>query len=137
MRGRVRTGAGMAEVSLTPMLDVVFILLIFFMVTAAFTQEQAIRLEPPATGTGPSEGKAMLIQISEKSLIRVNGRATDIGSVRAAIERVRAETPDIQIAIQADPQAKTGVITSVRDAAYSAGYVEGVSLALARPADEI
>ena len=131
MRGRFRTGAGMAEVSLTPMLDVVFILLIFFIVTAAFTQEQAIRLEPPAHGEGGGEGRAMLISISEDSLIRVDGRATDIGSVRAAIERVKAEDPDIKIAIAADPKAKTGVITTVRDAAYSAGYVEGVSLALA------
>ena len=122
----------MAEVSLTPMLDVVFILLIFFMVTAAFTQEQAIKLEPPATGHGPSEGKAMLIQISEESVVRVNGRATDIGAVRAAIERVKAETPDIQIAIEVAPKAKTGVVALVRDAAYAAGYKEGVSLALAQ-----
>ena len=132
MRGRHRTGAGAAEVSLTPMLDVVFILLIFFMVTSTFTQEQAIRLEPPAIGKGGGEGKAMLIRISEDSVIRVNGRATDIGAVRAAIERVKAETPEIQIAIEVAPKAKSGVVTLVRDAAYEAGYTEGVSIALAQ-----
>ena len=132
MRGRYRTGAATAEVSLTPMLDVVFILLIFFMVTAAFTQEQAIRIEPPAPGEDSGKGKAMLIQISEDSVVRVNGRATDIGSVRAAIERVRAEDPDMKIAIEAHTKAKSGTIALVRDAAYDAGYTEGVSLALAR-----
>jgi biopolymer transport protein ExbD len=117
---------------MTPMLDVVFILLIFFMVTSTFTREKAIRLEPPAAGTGPSSGKA--IRIGDDSTIRVNGRMTDIGAVRAAIERVKAETPDIQVAIEAAPKAKTGVVTLVRDAAYEAGYTEGVSLALAREA---
>ena len=133
MRGRNRTGAGMAEVSLTPMLDVVFILLIFFIVTSNFIREEAILIEPPLTGTGPSEGKAMLIQIGEDSVIRVNGRLTDIGAVRAAIERVRAEDPAIRVAIEAHPKARTGVIAIVRDAAYDAGYAEGVSLGLARP----
>jgi biopolymer transport protein ExbD len=134
MRGRHRTGAGTAEVSMTPMLDVVFILLIFFMVTSTFTREKAIRLEPPATGTGASSGKAMLIRIGDDSVVRVNGRTTDIGAVRGAIERVRAETPDIQVAIEAAPKAKTGVVTLVRDAAYEAGYTEGVSLSFAREA---
>ena len=132
MRGRFRTGPRAAEVSLTPMLDVVFILLIFFMVTSTFAQEEALKLEPPATGQGAGAGKAMLIQIGADSLIRVNGRATDIGSVRAAIERVRAETPDIQVAIEVAPKTKSGVVAIVRDAAYDAGYTEGVSLALER-----
>lgn len=137
MRGRHRAGAGAAEVSLTPMLDVVFILLIFFMVTSTFTQEQAIRLEPPAPGEGAGSGQSMLIRISEDSVIRVDGRATDIGAVRAAIERKKAETPDIQIAIEVEPKAKSGVVTRVRDAAYDAGCTEGVSIGLARPGDAI
>jgi len=137
MRGRHRTGAGAAEVSLTPMLDVVFILLIFFMVTSTFTQEQAIKLEPPASGTGAGSGQSMLIRISEDSVIRVDGRATDIGAVRAAIERKKAETPDIQIAIEVEPKAKSGVVTLVRDAAYDAGYTEGVSIGLTQPGDAI
>ncbi|MCA8902960.1 MAG: biopolymer transporter ExbD, partial [Hyphomonas sp.] len=107
-------------------------LLIFFMVTSTFAEEQAIRIEPPAPADGPSEGEAMLIHVDQDSVVRVNGRLTDIGSVRAAIERLRAETPEIRIALQAHPQAKTGVLALIRDAAYDAGYTEGVSLALDR-----
>ncbi|WP_112073898.1 biopolymer transporter ExbD [Hyphomonas sp. GM-8P] len=137
MRGRHQTRAGTVEVSLTPMLDVVFILLIFFMVTSTFTQEQAIRLEPPATGTGASSGKAMLIRISEDAVVRVDGRTTDIGAVLAAIERKKAETPDIQIAIEVEPKAKSGLVTLIRDAAYDAGYTEGVSIGMAQSAEAI
>ncbi|KCZ50006.1 hypothetical protein HY17_02540 [Hyphomonas sp. CY54-11-8] len=119
------------------MLDVVFILLIFFMVTSNFTQEQAIRLESPASGTGAGSGKAMLIQISEDAVIRVDGRTTDIGAVRSAIERKKAETPDIQIAIEVESKAKSGLVTLVRDAAYDAGYTEGVSIGMAQSAEAI
>lgn len=133
MRGIRRARAGQAEVSLTPMLDVVFILLIFFIVTSTFAREEAIGIEaPPPIGPVSEAERAMLIEISDSSVVSVNGRITDIGSVRAAIERVRAETPDIRIAIQVHPKARTGVIALVRDAAYNAGYREGVSLSLMR-----
>ncbi len=133
MRGRVRRRSGEADVDMTPMLDVVFILLIFFIVTSTFSQEQSIGIEPPAKGAAAAAGESMLIHIGEDSLVSVNGRFTDISSVRAAIERVRAETPSIQVAIQAHPNARSGVIALVRDAAYDAGYTEGVSLALDAP----
>lgn len=133
MRGRQRTGAEAAEVTMTPMLDVVFILLIFFIVTSTFAQEKAIKLEPPGPTDGAAiPGRSMLITISADSLVRVNGRATDIGAVRAAIERVKAEDPEILVSIYAHPKSKTGVISLVRDAAYNAGYTEGVSLSLSR-----
>ena len=76
---------------LTPMLDVVFILLIFFIVTATFTQEEALGLEPPPPPPPidqppPPDNPAILIYIDEAGLISVNGRLADIGSVRANIE---------------------------------------------------
>ncbi|MCA8905424.1 MAG: biopolymer transporter ExbD [Hyphomonas sp.] len=121
-----------AEVSLTPMLDIVFILLIFFVVTSTFTKERVIGVEAPTNETGAGEGKAMIIRVGDDSVISVDGRITDIGSIRAAIERVRAETPDIRIMIEAHPKAKSGVIVHVRDAAYDAGYRDGVNLVLAQ-----
>ena len=136
MRGRNQRAADEANVDLTPMLDVVFILLIFFIVTSTFAQEDTLGLEPPPPPNpdAPQDQQvpAILILIDESNLITVNGRPTDIGSVRANIERVRAETPDSQVVIQAHPQTKNGVIVLIRDAAYSAGYTTGVNLVLSQ-----
>ena len=137
MRGRTHRPAEEADVDLTPMLDVVFILLIFFIVTSTFAQEETLGLEPPpppapADQPPPEQVPAILILIDESNLIRVNGRPTDIGSVRANIERVRAETPESQVIIQAHPRTKSGVIVLIRDAAYNAGYTTGVNLVLSQ-----
>lgn len=123
MRGRALRKPEEAEVDLTPMLDVVFILLIFFIVTAVFTQEQAIGLEPPPppVPTPPIDPPPTItIFINADGLIRVNGRPADIGSVQANIERLKAENPESSVIIQADRQAEAGMIISVRDQAYSA-----------------
>ena len=123
MRGRALRKPEEAEVDLTPMLDVVFILLIFFIVTAVFTQEQAIGLEPPPppVPTPPIDPPPTItIFVNADSLIRVNGRPADIGSVQANIERLKAENPESSVIIQADRDAEAGVIINVRDQAYSA-----------------
>ena len=135
MRGRKLRNPDEANVDLTPMLDVVFILLIFFIVTATFAQEEALGLEPPPPPAPPNQEQqeqvpAILILIDETNLISVNGRPTDISSVRANIERVRAETPESAVVIQAHPKAKSGVIVLIRDAAYNAGYKDRVNLVL-------
>ena len=137
MRGRTQRAPDEANVDLTPMLDVVFILLIFFIVTSTFAQEEAMGLEPPPPPAPPDQEiqesvPAILILVDESNLITVNGRPTDIGSVRANIERVRAETPDSQVIIQAHPRTKSGVVVLIRDAAYNAGYQTGVNLVLSQ-----
>ena len=137
MRGHSHNAPEEANVDLTPMLDVVFILLIFFIVTSTFAQEEAIGLEPPPPPAPENADQqqsvpAILIYVDESNLITVNGRNTDIGSVRANIERVRAETPDSQVIIQAHPRAKSGVVVLIRDAAYNAGYTTGVNLVLSQ-----
>ena len=137
MRGRSHEAPEEANVDLTPMPDVVFILLIFFIVTSTFAQEKAMGLEPPPPPAPPDQEQtqsvpAILIYVDESNMITVNGRNTDIGSVRANIERVRAETPESQVIIQAHPRAKSGVIVLIRDAAYNAGYQTGVNLVLSQ-----
>lgn len=136
MRGRSHEAPDEAEVDLTPMLDVVFILLIFFIVTSTFAQESSIGLEPPPPPAPEQQEQqqvpAILIFIDESNLIKVNGRPTDIGAVRANIERVRAENPESQVIIQAHPRTKNGVIVLIRDAAYNAGYTTGVNLVLSQ-----
>lgn len=124
MRGRSLRKPEEADVDLTPMLDVVFILLIFFIVTAVFTQEQAIGLEPPPPppppNTVPPETPTILVYVNEDNLIRINGRVADVGSVRPNIERLKAENPESAVIIQADANAESGIIINIRDQAYSA-----------------
>lgn len=129
MRNR-RTQTPAAEVDLTPMLDVVFILLIFFIVTAVFIQEEAIALEPPLPESpSRAEVPAIIIAIEADGIVRVNGRLSLPSSVRANIERLRAETPNSAVIVQAHPEAKNGLILRIRDAVASA-RVERVNLVL-------
>ncbi len=109
-----------------------FILLIFFIVTATFTQEQVLALEPPPPPAPKDQDSlpAILIHLTAEGIIRVNGTLTDIGNVRANIERMKAETPEAQIIIQTDPKARSGTVILIRDAAYNAGYTDRVNVVL-------
>lgn len=122
MRGRASRPSDEAAVDLTPMLDVVFILLIFFIVTSTFIQEEALGAEPPPPQTNaPSPpNPAIIVYIDESDQIRVNRSLTDISAVRGGMERARAENPESALIIQAHPQATTGTIIEVRDIAYDA-----------------
>tara|TARA_B100000678_G_scaffold291301_1_gene307491 strand:- start:40 stop:447 length:408 start_codon:yes stop_codon:yes gene_type:complete len=123
MRGR-RRKAEESEVDLTPMLDIVFILLIFFIVTATFIKENAIDLTPPppAPPDTPVDPKpTILVRISEDSLVSVNGRLSDVGAVRANLERLIAENPETAVLVQAHPRAKNRLVILVVDQARSAG----------------
>jgi len=122
MRGRASRPSDEAAVDLTPMLDVVFILLIFFIVTSTFITEEALGAEPPPPQTNsPSPpNPAIIVYIDESDQIRVNRKLTDISAVRGGMERARAENPESALIIQAHPQARTGTIIEVRDIAYDA-----------------
>ncbi len=129
---RQRAKAATADVDLTPMLDVVFILLIFFIVTAVFLEERALALEPPPPPAPPEKmtpEPAIIVEIAEDGLVRVNGRAALISSVRANLERLRAETPNSAVIIQAHPKALNGDIIRVRDQIASA-HIDRVNLIL-------
>ena len=118
-----------ARVDLTPMLDVVFILLIFFIVTAVFIQENTIDLEtPPKGGTGQAV-PTIIVSVNEEGTVRVNGRASFVESVRANIERIRAENPQSAVIIQAHPEASNRIVLRIRDQLASA-RIESVNLVL-------
>lgn len=127
--GRIRARTmSEAKVDLTPMLDVVFILLIFFIVTSTFIQEKALGLEaPPPPGPAGDKTSAIMVHINADNLIRVNGRLTDISGVSAHIERLKAETPETALLIQSDQGAQSGTVIHVRDIVYSTG-IQRVSL---------
>ena len=129
MRRRQDRRKSESEVNLTPMLDVVFIMLIFFIVTASFVKEAGIDISRPGAATAVRKERGnILIAISANDQIWMNRRQVDPRALRANIERAHAENPQGAVIIQADKAAKTGLLVQVMDAARSAG-VKNVSLA--------
>ncbi len=118
-----------SEVNLTPMLDVVFIMLIFFIVTASFVKEAGIDVSrPPAATAERKERGNILIAITETDQIWMDRRQVDPRALRANIERLHAENPQGSVVIQADKNSKNGLLVMVMDAARLAG-VKSVALA--------
>ena len=116
------------QIDLTPMLDVVFILLIFFIVTTSFVKESGIDVNRPKANTSQSKPKAnILIGISDMGSIWIDGREIDIRAVRANIERLRAINPQGSVIIQADKNSATGILVKVMDGVRMAG-VEDISI---------
>ena len=117
------------EVNLTPMLDVVFIMLIFFIVTASFVKEAGIDISrPPAATAVRKERGNILIAITQNDQIWIDRRQVDPRALRANIERLHAENPQGSVVIQADKDSKNGLLVQVMDAARMAG-VKSVALA--------
>ena len=118
-----------SEVNLTPMLDVVFIMLIFFIVTASFVKESGIDISRPSAATAVRKERGnILIAITAKNAIWIDRREVDPRALRANIERLRAENPQGAVIIQADRDSKNGLLVQVMDAARLAG-VTNVSIA--------
>ncbi len=116
-------------VNLTPMLDVVFIMLIFFIVTASFVKESGIDVNRPNAATAERKEKGnILVAISEDNQIWIDRRQVDPRALRANIERMHAENPNGAVVIQADEESKNKLLVLVMDAARSAG-VKSVSIA--------
>ncbi|WP_182440205.1 biopolymer transporter ExbD [Colwellia sp. RSH04] len=117
------------EIDMTPMLDVVFILLIFFIVTASFVKEAGIDVNRPEAATAVKKDRAnILVAISDKGDVWINKRKVDIRSVQANIERLKAENPQGTVVIQADQKATTDILIKVMDSARAAGVFD-VSIA--------
>lgn len=117
------------EIDITPMLDVVFIMLIFFIVTASFVKESGIEVNRPDASTAISKPRAnILIAINANDEIWINKRQVEESQVRANIERMHAENPQGTVVIQADEEARTRKLVAVMDAARQAGVYD-VSLA--------
>ena len=117
------------EINMTPMLDVVFIMLIFFIVTASFVKEAGIDVNRPEDATAVKKQRAnILVAISDSGEIWINKRQVDIRAVQANIERLKAENPQGSVVIQADKKATTDTLIKVMDASRAAGAFD-VSIA--------
>ena len=117
------------EINITPMLDVVFIMLIFFIVTASFVKESGIEVDRPSAVTAVVKEKGnILVAVTATGEIWVNRRQVDPRAVRANIERLHAENPQGSVVIQADRNSTTEMLIQVMDASRQAG-VSNVSIA--------
>ncbi len=111
------------EINLTPMLDVVFIMLIFFIVTASFVKESGIDVTRPDANQQQQESKkrSILISITSTNEVWIQKRRIDVRAVRANIERLLAENPESGVVIQAAESAENGTFVRVLDQARMAG----------------
>lgn len=111
-----------SEINLTPMLDVVFIMLIFFIVTASFIKEAGIQVNrPEATEGEKQEDAAILVAISANNEIWIDKKETPPKGVRVAIERLHAENPKGSLVIQADSESTNEMLVIVMEAAKQVG----------------
>ena len=111
-----------SEVNMTPMLDVVFIMLIFFIVTASFVKEAGIDVNRPDASTADMKPLGtILVAISASGQIWVDKRQVDPRALRPHIERLFAENPQGSVVIQADKNSKNALLREVLDAAREAG----------------
>lgn len=112
-----------AEINLTPMLDVVFIMLIFFIVTASFLKEFGVEAQrPPSVQQNPEKSESITIKVTSGNDIIIDGRTVDPRAVAAVITRRRAEAPDAPLAVLAGKRARTELVVGVIDSARSAGF---------------
>ncbi len=110
------------EINLTPMLDVVFIMLIFFIVTTSFVKESGIEVNRPSASTSKQKPKAnIIIAIRNDNEIWIDKRMVDVRAIRANIERLKASNSQNSIVIQSDKDAKTGTLVKVMDQVRLAG----------------
>ncbi len=120
------------EINMTPMLDIVFIMLIFFIVTATFVKETGIEVEKPTAEMAQKNTAIILVAISEKGEIWLEGRPVELGAVHGVIARLYAENPKGSLSIQADEEAPGFHIVDVITEAKAAG-VDNISVSLVEP----
>ena len=122
-----------AEINITPMLDIVFIMLIFFIVTTSFTKETgASIIKPVAEQAVALQNGTILIGVRPNDEIWMAKRQIELREVRQMVERAKAENPEGSVVIIADRGSKIGVVTQVMDQVRLAG-IEGVSISAERP----
>lgn len=118
-----------AEINITPMLDVVFIMLIFFIVTTSFVKETGVNISRPSADSAKKVKKGnILVAIKDTGKIWINKRETDIRAVRAVVEKMHAENPEASAVIIADKGSRTGDLVTVMDQ-IKAAKVEKISIA--------
>lgn len=117
------------EINIAPLIDMVFILLIFFLVTTSFLKETGVAVSRPSAATAEARARpSILIGITKTGAVHIDRRQVDIRAVRASVERALAEDPEGAVVIVADKESLTGLVITVMDACKLAG-AKDVSIA--------
>ncbi|CED57698.1 MULTISPECIES: ExbD/TolR family protein [Aliivibrio] len=127
--GRRSSNQEEAQIDLTSMLDIVFIMLIFFIVTSSFVRESGVEVNrPQASNVSSQKDAGIFVAITASNDIFIDKRMVDAERVQATLEHLLLEQPDASLVIQADEHAYNGTVVKVMDAAKGAG-VKGIALA--------
>jgi biopolymer transport protein ExbD len=118
-----------AELDMTPMLDIVFIMLIFFIVTTSFVKESGVTVSTPQAQTAAQQENAnIFIAITADGEVWIDRRPVDPRAVRAAVARLHADNPEGSVIIQSDEEASTRMLVEVMDQVRLAG-IESIAIA--------
>jgi len=132
VRRTLRGGSDRVDVNLSPLIDMVFLLLIFFVVTTSFVKESGIDVQRSTAATAEvKERGTIMIGVSAEGEVYLEGKRVDVRSVRGLVERALAEDPEAGVVIVADARSATGEVVKVMDQCRLAG-AENVSLAARR-----
>ena len=127
--GRRSSNQEEAQIDLTSMLDIVFIMLIFFIVTSSFVRESGVEVNrPQASNVSSQKDAGIFVAITASNDIFIDKRMVDAERVQATLEHLLLEQPDASLVIQADEHAYNGTVVKVMDAAKGAG-IKGIALA--------
>lgn len=128
-RARPPKGEGALAIDLTPMLDVVMIMLIFFIVAGSFVREVVVEIErkPSSSVVSDDQSENISVQVAADDQIWIKGRRVDPRSVRANISRLKAENPEAAVIIKANNKSSIDPVAKVIDSAREAG-IYNVSL---------
>lgn len=135
VRGTARMRNKEADINMSPLIDLVFLLLIFFMVTTSFVKETGIDVHRPSASSATlTKSGNILIGVSNEGTIHFDGKKIDIRSIRAHITRALSENPEGAVVIVADKVSYTGTIIQVMDQCRLAGAKQ-ISIAASQKSD--
>ena len=136
MRLHTREEGGAAAINLTPLIDMVFILLIFFAVNSTFVKQPGVEVDQPsAKSTTVQKSSTILIAVTGGGEVWIDKKKVDVRRVRGVIERMFIESPDASVVVLSDEDSRTGVVVRVIDQARLAGAAK-VAIAAAEATDE-
>lgn len=128
-KDHLKSETGPTAMNITPLIDMVFILLIFFAVNASFVKEAGVEIERPSARSAVTQEQAnIMIAVTENGEVWVDRQRVDSRSVRGHVERLHAENPEGAVVILADDKSQTGLVIEVLDQVRLAG-IENVAVA--------